>query len=89
MTDTVRELRPAQGRVVAWLQQDGDGAVIMSTRVMESQFEIPRVPLAACKKYGTTASEIAANIEIREGHPVEAVEFPDGTVGVMFYKETR
>lgn len=86
---TDRALVAAKGRTVAWFQQDGDKATILSTRVWEEMFEIPRVPIAAFKKYGTTFEEIVSKIELVEGVKVEAVEWPDGTMGVMFYKEGR
>lgn len=84
-----RALHPAKGRTVAWFQQDGDMVTIMSTRVWEDLFEIPRVPVTAFKKYGTTFDEIVEKIELVEGVKVEAAAWPDGTMGVMFYKEAR
>lgn len=84
-----RALIAAKGRTVAWFQQDGDQAAILSTRVWEDMFEIPRVPITAFKKYGTNFDDIVEKIELVEGVKVEAVEWPDDTMGVMFYKEGR
>lgn len=81
-----RALYPAKGRTVAWFQQDGDGITLMSSRVWQEMFEIPRVPISAFKKYGTEFDEIIEKIEVVEGVTVEAAEWPDGTMGVMFYK---
>lgn len=74
------------GNRVFWLHPDGSDVTLMSTRVMRDVFEIPRVGLAACKRYGTTIEEIARNVEIREGVPVHAVRWADGTVGLMLLK---
>lgn len=87
--DRALTLVPAKGSFVSWFQQDGEQVTVMSTRVFEEMFEIPRVPISAFKKYGTDFDEIIEKIEITEGAQVEAALWPDGTMGVMFYKEHR